>query len=816
MHEAPDEGSEEPTRIRLAITSSEKNTEKAIVTLELSGAGSGITLGIFEQTPLQDVISKCAGEAAAIVPRSADLEPAVRLDEFANAFIQSVRNTGFDVERIDGADFSINIGFDLKSGRAFARQEALHPFHSGREDFAASILEKLQDVFRDNSGLVNSIRDKLAAEDHLGAAELATSDITKNAILMSDTDGLFDELLKIDRTAVSNELRKELLLVATSLASKHDRYEEAGALAEDLLEMDVELPSDIRLSVKNIAAISAHKNGESEYALSVWREILEAETELDSGERGWVWRNISFALRSNPTEAMVAASNSADAFLQSGDKKEAALSLKQLSRLQESTDPKSAIDQYDKMLQLLTGNGALEDEIRANVYHGKGSRLLELNIIEDAASAAEKAVELRRGLAGAEIELISSLMLVAMCMKNLGDQDAADTHISEARNLEDQLKKKVPHFEYSRRVAALHKTFDVFEAEALVREVEGSGDVELIAAVNTAAIIANPSLAPREKLRRSEALLRRLKQMGARSGAQQAVKLTIAHALTEQGEFARAEKWYRQIVADHPLDASSHQSLVGILWKLEDWGAAAIVLKDQIDKFGPAPNRLYAYGKSLFESGDMSGAVQALSKCLTRLDPNAELRTTVQSLREKAFELGGTVITPVPTVKEDAPVGLSEVAVALQEFAFFVSSAKRMEFWQRPKGAPKHKWASHPESKGQTLLHTFMQAKFGRRVAAFEEIDTGAGRLDLLLQFAGGLSIIVELKMCGSPYTSTYAKSGEGQVRHYMKNRRVHVGFLLVFDGRSRDAGQPLLAEAQDGPDTVTEILIDVRPTVES
>jgi hypothetical protein len=48
-----------------------------------------------------------------------------------------------------------------------------------------------------------------------------------------------------------------------------------------------------------------------------------------------------------------------------------------------------------------------------------------------------------------------------------------------------------------------------------------------------------------------------------------------------------------------------------------------------------------------------------------------------------------------------------------------------------------------------------------------------------------------------------------------MNNRRVHVGYLIVFDGRSRDAGQPLLAAAQDGPDTVTEILIDVRPTVE-
>jgi tetratricopeptide (TPR) repeat protein len=815
MNDARDEEAEAPARARLAITRVDDELETALVTLELSGGGSSITVEFPEQTALRDDISRCASEAATAVPKDADLSPEQRLTEFTNVMVDLIEKSGLKVERIPGADFSINIGFDLKSGRAFAKQAALHPYHSGREDFSASILEKLQGLFRSDAGLATSVRDRVAAGDHVGAAEIAVSDASKNAILMSDTKDLFDEVMKIKRNDLSRVLHKELLLVATSLASKHDRYEQAGPLAEDLLEMDGDLPQDIALSVRNIAAIAAHMNGETEYALSVWRQLLKAGNELDAGERGWIWRNMSFALGNNPIEAIVAANNSVDAFLQAGNKKEAALSLKHLSRLQEAADPQSAIEQYDRMLDLLSGQSALEDEIRANVFHGKGARLLELNLTEEAAAAASEAVALRRGLAGSEVELVSSLMLLAMCMKSRGDQDASEIYTLEAHSFEAKLREKVPHFDFARRVSALHKAFDVSEAEELVHEAEESGDPELISAVNISTIIANSALSSLEKLRRSEALLRRLKQIGARKGAQQPVKLAIAQALVEQGEFARAEEWYRQILADHPLDASSHQSLVGVLWKLGDWGAASIVLRDQIEKFGPAPNRLYAYGKSLFESGDMSGAVQALSKCLTRLDPDSELRTVVQALREKAFELGATVIPPVPTVKEDAPVGLSEVTMALQDFAFFVSSAKRMEFWQRPKGAPKHKWANHPESKGQTLLHTFMQAKFGRRVAAFEEIDTGAGRLDLLLQFAGGLSVIIELKMCGSPYTSTYAKSGEGQVRHYMNNRRVHVGYLIVFDGRSRDAGQPLLAAAQDGPDTVTEILIDVRPTVE-
>jgi hypothetical protein len=137
-----------------------------------------------------------------------------------------------------------------------------------------------------------------------------------------------------------------------------------------------------------------------------------------------------------------------------------------------------------------------------------------------------------------------------------------------------------------------------------------------------------------------------------------------------------------------------------------------------------------------------------------------------------------------------------------------------MAFWTRPDIKQDYRWRPSPEGQGQLLLRTFAKGKFFALVDDFEELDTGAGRLDLLLKFSGGLSIIIELKMCGFGYSSNYAASGELQIKHYMINRNVHVGFLVVFDARLRKNGQQLLENRHTQEDTIEEILIDVRPRV--
>lgn len=77
-----------------------------------------------------------------------------------------------------------------------------------------------------------------------------------------------------------------------------------------------------------------------------------------------------------------------------------------------------------------------------------------------------------------------------------------------------------------------------------------------------------------------------------------------------------------------------------------------------------------------------------------------------------------------------------------------------------------------------------------------------------------GLGGWASLKMCGLTYPSTYAAAGEDQIRHYMENRNVRLGYLVVMDARLNDFSEPLIVDAADGPDTIVEIFVDVRPWV--
>jgi hypothetical protein len=158
------------------------------------------------------------------------------------------------------------------------------------------------------------------------------------------------------------------------------------------------------------------------------------------------------------------------------------------------------------------------------------------------------------------------------------------------------------------------------------------------------------------------------------------------------------------------------------------------------------------------------------------------------------------------------PVSREDFEEALDDFAVLIAADQRKGFWRTEDN--KRKWVQHPENFGGNLLHTFLKSRFGARINVFRELDAGAGRLDVLVQLAGGLNIILELKMCGQPYSSTYAAQGEGQILHYMAHRGVHLGYLVVFDARSRDFGVPLLAVRAADAFTVLEKIVDVRPDV--
>lgn len=737
-----------------------------------------------------------------------------RVDALTASIRQKLETQSFRMELLPDGDVQVEISFDARSGQTFGRHKALHPFARADDKIGRSIQKALQAAFNQPATeQIAAIKAAVDKGDHQEAAYVAIG-LEDKLFFCSKSRPLLDAICAIDRSALSSDQAIETERIIVSLASAQQREEVGGAAAEQLIQNDTTLTGQTRFGLRNLLAVAALRRREIETGLAMLRELLDEADQIDAEQRGWIWRNFSMALDPNDPEARRAARHAIDAFLEAGDKSEATRSIAQLSALQERNEPANAIGQFDQMLDLMSKEGILNEEIRANIQHAKGRRLLEVGNSRAALEAARQAVELRRGILGAEEYLISSLHLVSITASNLGDKDTAGAADAEARKLETEIGSE--HFALARRVAALFQNWDSGEASSLLEAAETVDDIEVYASVQIAVAIQNPSLTPTQKLSKLEAALRELERRHARPDAKQPCRLAIAQILKEQGKFDRAADWYRKIVDDEPLDTQARQFLVDAYWRAEKWGDAAIVLKHDLDTFGERPGVAFAYGRSLFEAGQHSEAVRVFTRALGLAEENPDLRETIRDFRERALSLGFTISPPLAAATPQAPVTLDELRVALKEFAAFVSAYKRMDFWEKPDGAKKHKWRKRPEKHGQTLLHTYLKASFKERVDIFEEIGTGAGRLDLLVHFVRGVSAIVELKMCGDGYSTEYARSGEDQIEHYMTNRRVHVGFLVTFDARQQGNGTRLVSGTIDSQNKIEESTIDVRPNVKA
>lgn len=152
----------------------------------------------------------------------------------------------------------------------------------------------------------------------------------------------------------------------------------------------------------------------------------------------------------------------------------------------------------------------------------------------------------------------------------------------------------------------------------------------------------------------------------------------------------------------------------------------------------------------------------------------------------------------------------------LKEFSNSISTSSRMYFWEKGEDKISYKWTKNPEEKSKQLLITFLNAKFGfDSTEIIQECRAGAGFIDLYIILPGGLKVIVELKMCGGGYSSTYALSGESQIIHYQQNKTTNLGYLVVFDGRTRDYGKGFKEIQNINNHTIYAIAVDMRHTID-
>ena len=677
-----------------------------------------------------------------------------------DAVIALLRQDGFIVEELPAGDYQIEFQLDFGNRILVGTQEAMHDLADSDSPIGRQLVETLAKGFaRASEDLADEIEALIGRTEIAAAAQALKREVDRGMFWLPLSDKLLRALDRLDVSILSPDDRQTVRKARLAVAHHLGRFDIAGAEADAMLGEDGATFSPEKIAtLKMTVALGAIKRDHRETGLAMLRDLPEAPTALDAEGRGWAWRNISMALESNDPEARRAAQLSADAFLQSGNKTEAAKSLMQLANFPMQEDPGKAVRVLNEMIAVLDKEGIVNRYGRAAALHARANRFAILNRHSDAYQDACESVKLRRGLLGAEGEFVSSLHLAALEACHVGDETAAEAFETEAEKLTDEWK--LPQFQLAQRVSRLAQAFHPNEAEKLVDEAEVAHNLEVIVAVRILQASLDTSLSDTARLEILEKTRNRITAANGRAASLKPIQIAMAQRLAGMGQYQRAETWLREILAADLFDGFARNALIDCLWRQEKWGDAAIFVRKQLALRGELPGLTFALGRSLFEAGDLSGAVMTLTRLLAALGGDDNLRNHATELRERALQLGGTIEPARPPAPITGPVTREELEAALDSFARFIAAEKRMRFWvSNKKGG--HEWVKKPERLAQDLLHTFLKARFDERVEIFEEIATGAGRLDLYARLEGGLSVIIELKMCGAPYSSAYAAVGE-------------------------------------------------------
>lgn len=782
---------------------------KVSLTEQIDGSINITVSGDAASTP---AIARVATEVGESLPPK-NLPLGERLGLVSSAIRSRFEDEGYVVQDLPLGDFKITAVLDLHTGRVMGRQEALHDLTPLDSEIADRVNRAMREVLqRGPRELAAEINRLIDIDDHVGAAGAVLEGKSTLGFFGVLQLALFESLQRINILVLPPELEREVCTCRMAVAAHLHKFDDAEVDAQIILDKGYFNGFVESAKFTNVVAFACFKRGEVETALAMWKDLLASPEPLLPSDRGWVLRNIANGLTTPSSEATRAARLSVDAFLEAGEKREAATSMKLLSKLLEFEGPFGAIEQLNNMLEVVAINGLMEDALRSSIYHSLALQLFTLRSFQDGLEAALESVSLLRGIAGAKKDLIASLNLASVLAKKCSDKNLSEQLDSEAVSLEES--GSAEKFVIARRIHSLFSDFDPAAAQDISIMVNKLGDSELIAAFEVTNAISDPGLNSTARLRKLESVVIRLSREGASPEAKYPAMLAISNVLRGEGKLDRAGIWLRKVLADQPLNLDARDDLMQVLWESEAWGDAAIFSKEQIDLHGSLPGMLWVHGKSQFEAGDLSGALSTFMQALKKVDADHPLRPIILEFREKALEMGANISAVSPSIEIVRPILREELAEAFQEFSNFISGEKRMGFWYRPQPREEYKWVSRPEKRAQDLFHTFLKARFLHRISVYEELDTGAGRLDIYLRLDGGLSVIVELKMCGYGYPSNYAAAGESQIQHYMDNRTSNIGYLLVFDARLDKNKEKLIPDMKGTSKTIYEIFVDVRPRV--
>lgn len=152
-----------------------------------------------------------------------------------------------------------------------------------------------------------------------------------------------------------------------------------------------------------------------------------------------------------------------------------------------------------------------------------------------------------------------------------------------------------------------------------------------------------------------------------------------------------------------------------------------------------------------------------------------EIKDDLQKKYGRVFDWFDSILNPTTFLNK------------LKDFASFIQKNHWDSFWVDN----GEKYKPKPESIGKALLGLFLEGFYKGKAFIGNEIKSGIGFIDILVNILG-IEYIVELKMLGCSYGISYARKGTNQLFNYMNTYNINEGYLIIFDGRKTNKGEIL------------------------
>ncbi|CNL37681.1 Predicted O-linked N-acetylglucosamine transferase%2C SPINDLY family [Yersinia enterocolitica] len=505
---------------------------------------------------------------------------------------------------------------------------------------------------------------------------------------------------------------------------------------------------------------------------------------------------------------------SIDNHLVCGNKKQAVNNMMLLFSIIAGKNPDEALNIIDKAINLYSSDNLLDREYLASLKHKKASLLIELNRSNVAYDLVVEICDLRRGLYGNLEGFHASLSLAELCCNKIKKHDEANRYKLEADSIISIIDDE--EFLLSQELNEYLSN----ENEVIDQEFEKRILSSEYSNLKTSMFMAK-ALKPCYNIHsKLEFLDSALNIADHREGDLKAmVYYIMARVYYEEGFLTEAIKSYNTSLELNEFYYDAYQDLIAILFENELWNDAEIVLKKLIKINGEQPNICFTYARALEKNNKWIDAFKYFNKAKQYSSINIDvldshIQNCIQHFdNEELVESNKSII-----VSDNQSISLNDFSLALDGFIESMSSDSRMQFWVADKEdtIKRYKWTKNPEEVSKHALITYLKGKFGKScIELIQEPRAGAGFIDLYILLKGGLNIVVELKMCGEGYSSTYAISGESQILHYLRNTNSKVGFLVIFDSRKREFGTKFNDTIYIDNFYINTKVVDVRPFVD-